>query len=67
MVPKAVVHQQVARRELVEVSVRINVGPMPIHAIYAERPDNPLPAAVAAMAAEIAREQGMATQLWSAP
>jgi DNA-binding transcriptional LysR family regulator len=65
MVPKAVVHEQVARRELVEVSVKINVGPMPIHAVYAERPDNPLPAAVAAMAAEIAREQGMATRLWS--
>lgn len=65
MVPKAVVFEQITRGELVEVKVSVNVGPMPIHAVYAERPDNPLPAAVAAMAAQIAREQGVATQLWS--
>ena len=66
MVPKAVVHEQVERGELVEIVVNINVGPMPVHAVYAERPDNPLPAAVAAMAADIARERGAATRLWSA-
>lgn len=53
-VPHAVVREPVARGELIEIDVAADLAPLPLHAVYAERPDNPLPAAVAAMAAEVA-------------
>lgn len=53
-VPRAVVRDPVLRGELVELDVAAELAPMPLHAVYVQRPDNPLPAAVAAMAADVA-------------
>lgn len=64
LVPKAVVHEPLSRADLVEIQVNADIGPLPLHAVYVGQADNPLPAAVAAMAAEVAREQGIATGFW---
>ncbi len=63
LVPRAVVREPVAGGELRELVVNAAVGTLPIHAIYPERAHNPIPAVVAAMAAEVASEFGAATGL----
>lgn len=52
--PHIAVRDHVARGELVELDVNMQAPPLVLHAAYLGHLDNPLPATIAAMAAEVA-------------
>jgi DNA-binding transcriptional LysR family regulator len=54
VLPKVAARDYVARGELAELEVKVRVDPLVFHAAFLKRPDNPLPSAIAAMAAEVA-------------
>lgn len=55
-IPPVVIHRELARGDLVSLDVRQLFPPMSFQAVYAESPNFMLPAAVANVAREVARE-----------
>jgi DNA-binding transcriptional LysR family regulator len=58
VLPKVAAKDYVARGELVELTVNVEVPLLVFHAAYLKRFDNPLPGAIAAMAGEVAADFG---------
>lgn len=56
VLPRIAAKDYVARGELVELTVNVQVPPLVFHAAYLKRFDNPIPGTVAAMASEIAAD-----------
>lgn len=54
--PPAVVREPLAAGLIRRVAVNARIPPLHFHAAYADRPGNPIPAAIAGMAAEIAAD-----------
>lgn len=52
--PRVAVRDRVERGELIELDIDMQTQPLILHAVYLGHLDNPLPATIAAMAAEIA-------------
>ncbi|MEJ1159686.1 LysR family transcriptional regulator [Prosthecomicrobium sp. N25] len=60
--PRCVVQEHLDAGRIREIEVNAAIPPLHFHAAYAERPGNPIPAAIAGMAAEIAADFRAATE-----